>query len=518
MTAAALPREAALPWRTHLATLALAWLGLLLLFHRDVADMVLQWWNSSTYAHCLLLVPIIGWLVHQRRAEVAELTPQGWWPGLLWSGGGALLWLLGELGGIALFRHAGLIAMLQGAVAATLGQQVTRGLLFPLFYMAFLVPFGEELVPPMQTITAKLSMLLLGWTGIPAHIDGVFITTPNGYFEVAEACSGVKFLVAMAAYAVLVTNLCFKSWPRRIAFLVMALIVPVIANGIRAYGTILIAEKTGIAFAASFDHIVYGWIFFGLVMALVMLIGWRFFDRRVADPMIEPARIPPQRGARIGAVPAAAAALLIAAAVSGWAYGSATAADTLPRSAAAPRVPGWTPISPQGGHPWLPRFDQADRLYHWRYRKDDGGQELDLVIAAFASQHEGKELVGFGQGALDTANQWAWSQDLGSIGAGQRAVAGQVDPPGQFDQYTAPGPVTRTVASWYRVGGQTITRKPAVKLATLKQRLLAGDQHAAAILISAERHPGEVQPETLIADFLRAAPGVGEMADGVLGE
>lgn len=517
MATAALPIPAQSAWRTHLIWLGVAWTGLLLLFHRDAVDMVLQWWGSSTYSHCLLIVPIIGWLVHQRRDELAKMTPTGWWPALIWTGGGALLWLLGDVGGIALFRHTGLIVMLQGAVAATLGQQVARGLLFPLFYMLFLIPFGEELVPMMQTITAKLSMLFLSWHGIPAHIDGVFITTPNGYFEVAEACSGVKFLVAMAAYAVLVTNLCFKSWQRRLGFLAMALIVPVIANGIRAYGTIAIAEKTGIEFAASFDHIIYGWVFFGVVMALVMGIGWRYFDRRIDDPMIDAATIPATRNGRMNAVAAALAVLGLSIAAFGWAKSSAAVEDTLPRQVAAPVVKGWTPIATTGGYPWKPRFDGADRYYHWRYKKqatrdDKGGQELDLVIAAFAGQHEGKELVGFGQGALDTENKWAWSENLGTIGGGE----GQ--PAGQFDQYLAPGPVTRTVATWYSVGGETMTSKSRVKLATLKARLLAGDQSAAAVLISVERHAGQVQPEALLADFLNAAPGVGEMADGVLGE
>ncbi len=506
MATAALPLPQSSLWSRHLTMLALLWAALLLLFHRDVIDIVRIWWDSSTYSHCLLLVPIIGWLVHQRREEVARLEPVGWWPSLLWTAGGALLWLLGELGGIALFRHAGLIVMLQGAVAATLGEQVTRGLLFPLFYMFFLVPFGEELVPPMQTITAKLSMIFLGWHGIPAHIEGVFITTPNGYFEVAEACSGVKFLVAMVAYSVLVANICFKSWTRRIIFLVVALIVPIIANGIRAYGTIAIAEKTGIEFAASFDHIVYGWLFFGAVMLLVMAIGWRFFDRKVQEAMIDPAKIAPTRFGKMAVIPAVLIALAVPAGAWGWAANSGAFEDNLPKAIAAPTVKGWTVIPADGGHRWRPRFDGADRFYFWRYRNNDGGQEVDLAIAAFAGQREGKELVGFGQGALDAENKWAWSENLGAL-EGAR-----------LQQYAAPGPVLRAVASWYRLGDETTASQSRVKLLTLETRLTAQDPRAAAILISAERHAGDVQPEQLIADFLAAGPGIEALADTAVGK
>jgi len=43
----------------------------------------------------------------------------------------------------------------------------------------------------------------------------VFIDTPAGLFEVAEACSGVKFLIAMTAFGVLASNVCFVGWKRR---------------------------------------------------------------------------------------------------------------------------------------------------------------------------------------------------------------------------------------------------------------------------------------------------------------
>ena len=70
-------------------------------------------------------------------------------------------------------------------------------------------------------------MILLALTGVPASIDGVFITTPAGLFEVAEACSGVKFLIAMIAFGTLVANVCFTSWPRRCVFIAASVIVPI---------------------------------------------------------------------------------------------------------------------------------------------------------------------------------------------------------------------------------------------------------------------------------------------------
>ena len=282
MTRVAMPE-----WRAHLVRLALVMAALLLIFASDVADMASIWWNVSTYTHCLFVLPIIGWLIWQRRREVLTLTPQGDWRGIALVFFGAAVWMLGEAAGIALFRHAAVVFMLQASVFALLGQRVLRGLLFPVFYLVFLIPFGDELVPQLQTITAKLSMIFLGWASIPAHIEGVFISIPTGLFEVAEACSGVKFLVAMVAYSALTANVCFKSWKRRVAFLTMAMIVPILANGLRAYGTIHVSYATGSNdFAEGFDHIIFGWVFFALVMAMVVAIGWRFFDRPIDAPWL----------------------------------------------------------------------------------------------------------------------------------------------------------------------------------------------------------------------------------------
>jgi len=264
---------------TDVVSLAATWLGLIALFWRDWRDMATQWWTISTYNHIVLVVPILVWLVLLRRRELAQLRPQSWWPGLLLFASAAFLWVLGSFAGLSLARQLGAVAMLQGAVLTLLGPRLTAGLAFPLAYMLFLVPMGEELVPLLQLLTARMAMALLAVTGVPALSDGVFITTAAGYFKVAEACSGIKFLIAMAAFAVLAANLCFRSWPRRLAFVAVALVIAVLANGVRAWGTIFIAQSRGVAFAAGIDHIVYGWIFFALVMSALLALAWRFFDR-----------------------------------------------------------------------------------------------------------------------------------------------------------------------------------------------------------------------------------------------
>lgn len=487
-------------WRTHLAALGVAAVAILLLFARDVAGMTSIWWNSSTFNHCLLIPPIIGWLVWQRWPELRALAPRAWLPGLALVGAGAGGWLLGQAAGVALARHLGVIVMLQGAVVACLGPIVTRGLLFPIGYALFLVPFGEELVPPLQTLTARMSMALLDLAGVPAHIEGVFITIPNGYFEVAEACSGVKFLIAMLAYGALVANVCFRSWPRRIAFMAAAVVVPILANGLRAWGTIYVAHLTTADFAAGFDHVVYGGIFFALVLVAVMAAGWPFFDRRVDDPWLKPIAAPIASPNPKALAPTVAAALALAALPLLWSAAVARSAADVPERVELPQVPGWPRVAMEDGPPWRPHFAGADHELIGRYR-DGEGRTVDLAMALYARQEEGKELVGYGQGAIGPESDWAWTEDSAA------------PPQGRAFRITAPGPVLREVAIFYRVGDIVTGSEPRVKLETLKARVLGGKQRAVAILVSAEG--GGARPA--IDAFLRALGPMERVADRAAG-
>lgn len=515
MTDATFPSEAVDPvkavpvpvWSQHLRLLLLMSVIIVGLFWRDVSDIVSTWWNISTYNHCLLILPILGWQVQQRSAELHKITPAIWAPGLIWIGFGSLGWMLGEAAGVSFARHLGLVMMLQGTVLTVLGQKVAKGLVFVLFYSFFLVPFGEEIVPFLQTITADMSMLFLSWASIPAFIDGVFISTPTGYFEVAEACSGVKFLIAMIAYGALVSNICFQSWRRRALFMAMAIIVPVIANGIRAFGTIYIAHHTSTDFATGFDHIFYGWFFFAFVLVLVMVIGWPFFDRKIDDQLIDGSRIELDEqivAGKIGIKQAAIAISVIVAVPVLWISTLAAQTTVLPESISLPEVSGWDIVDYDPVYAWKPRFDGANHQLLGRYRNAANGEIVDLAVAVYDRQEDGREIVGYGQGAFDPDTEWAWSRELPAPSEA-RAV-----------QIIAPGPVTRDAFTFYKIGGKLTGSASQVKIETLKNRLLGGDQHAVAIIVSAE-HAGDNDARENMNKFVQSLGSVDKLADEMAG-
>jgi exosortase A len=491
-------------WRGHLGALGAAAAAIGLLFARDGLDMARIWWTSTTFNHCLLVVPIIAWLIWQRLSDLKALAPKAWAPGLILTAAGGSAWLLGEAGNVALLRHFALVLMVQGIVVACLGKAVARAIAFPIFYAFFLVPFGDELVGPLQTLTAKMSMALLALTGVPAHIEGIFISTPTGLFRVAEACSGVRFLVAMAALSALAANLCFRSWPRRLLFVAFALAVAVLANGVRAFGTIYIAWRTDNEVAVGIDHLVYGWIFFAIVIALIVAAGWRFFDRapnaRWFDPeALQAPGTEPGRAARAAQVAAVAVALAAAAPL--WTGAVAAAGTRAVPDSPLPEVAGWTRGPASSG--WQPHFAGADRIRQAGYR-NAAGQQVDLAIVVFARQSEGRELVGYGQGASDEDGAWSWTGEA-------PAPAG-----GKAERIGSHGRV-REVATFYRVGGIVTGSSARVKLETVKVRLLGGPQRAVAVLVAAEAPADGLSPRPAIDAFLRGLGPVAPLADRAAG-
>ncbi len=495
-------------WALPLRLLVGVWLALAASTWADWAAMADQWWNSSTFSHILLIPPILAWLVHQRAGELARVPPQHWWPGLVPFAGAVLLWVLGAFSGLTLARELGAVAMLIASALALLGPRAGAGLAFPLGYMLFLVPFGEELVAPMQMVTAKLTIGLVHLAGMTARIDGVFIDTPAGLFQVAEACSGIKFLVAMMAFGALAANLCFKSWWRRALFMLLCIAVPVLANGLRAWGTIYIAQYVGAERATGIDHIFYGWVFFGLVIALTMAIAWKFFDRPRDDAMIDPDAI--NRSPRLAAWARHTASWPrtlggiagIALAGQAWALAADSLSAPMPRHIALPEVPGWhrTDFRPQAA--WEPRASGADHRLLGRYA-DGRGHEVDVFLALYASQSEGKEAGGFGEGALIADSGWAWQS------------SGPSAQDAKSDRLLGPGRVERLAQTYYRTGSLVTGSNARLKLANIADRLLLRARPTATLILSAEERPGQPAAAASLDAFRRSTGAPGAWMDRI---
>ncbi|MBI3774862.1 MAG: exosortase A [Gammaproteobacteria bacterium] len=270
-------------WRAAWQAVAISLGVLAAAYWATLASIVSIWSHSASFTHGFLIVPVVVYLVWQQRTELQVLTPQLAPPALLFLGTLVLLWCAAHLLVINVAQHFSVVMMIPATLWFLLGGTVMRRLAFPMAYLLFAVPFGEFLVPTLQDITATIAVNALQLTGIPVLWEGRFFYIPSGNFEVAEACSGVRYLIASLALGTLYAYISYHSLWRRAVFILLAAIVPVLANGVRAYGIVMLAHLSNYQLAMGVDHFVYGWVFFGVVMALLFWLGNYFRDTPVVQ-------------------------------------------------------------------------------------------------------------------------------------------------------------------------------------------------------------------------------------------
>ena len=125
--------------------------------------------------------------------------------------------------------------------------------------------------------TANFTVFALRLTGIPVYREGLFFTLPSGSWSVVEACSGLRYLIASLTLGLLYAYLTYRSFARRAIFIAFSVIVPIVANWLRAYMIVMIGHLSSMKYAVGVDHLIYGWLFFGVVMLILFWVGsfWR---------------------------------------------------------------------------------------------------------------------------------------------------------------------------------------------------------------------------------------------------
>ena len=248
-------------------------LALLLIYHETALSMAYIWSRSETSAHGFLILPISLWLIWTRRDLLVTVNPRpAWWVALLLLPLG-FGWLLAWLVDVAVVQQLALVAMLIVGVWAVLGHQLGSVLAFPLFFLFFAVPIGEGLVAPMMEFTATSTVWMIEITGIPVYREGLYFNLPTGNWSVVEACSGVRYIIASVTVGVLYAYLTYRSWTRRILFVLVSAIVPIFANTVRAYMIVMLGHMSDMTVATGADHLVYGWVFFGFVIFVLFWLG-----------------------------------------------------------------------------------------------------------------------------------------------------------------------------------------------------------------------------------------------------
>ena len=343
MATVALAQTLRISYAPTLSGLALGLAALGALFHAEVAAAVQVWIDSTAYGHCFLVLPMALYLAWDRRASLAGVPVRPLPVAALLAAPAAAAWFLAERLGITEGRQLVAMGVVEVLFLAVLGWRLCWALAAPLLYLFFLVPFGAFLTGPLQDFTAWFIDVGLNVFGIPHIVTDYLIEIPQGVFYVAEACAGLRFLIAAVAFGVFYAFLNYRSPGRRIAFIAASILVPILANGIRALGIVVLGSILGSAEAAAADHLVYGWVFFSFVLLLLVLAGMPL--REAPAPVHLGAASAPLP--RTGLQPVWAAALVVAAVIAGpaaaWALNRAATPVQLLAAPAFRAPPGCTP-------------------------------------------------------------------------------------------------------------------------------------------------------------------------------
>jgi exosortase A len=478
------------PWmRAGLTFAALA--GLLAWTMQDaLAAMALTWWNDVTYTHGLLVPLISLHLVWGSRRALAATLPRAEPLALVPLVGATLAWVLGHVADAQVVQQAAFVGALVSLAVAILGRGFGRVAWFPLLFLGFMVPAGDFLIAPLQDFTAAFSVALLRLVGIPTYVEGILIYIPSGAFEVAEACAGLRFLIANVVVAALFAYLVYDRAWKRATFLAVGIGLPILANGLRAFGIIVLAHATDHKVAAGADHIVYGWGFFSAVMLVLLWVGNRFADRPVGMPDLAipvPRRAERPQGRR-GMLAACAAALAILAGPA-YAWSVMGPPDGATRRPAAPAAgAAWVP-APLPGPAWEPAFEGPDAVVRAAWTQ--GTERAELALAWYDWQRQGAEAVNEGNRFAD---ETSWTR----VSTGRAEIAGR---PARLEVLRG-AQAGRLVASWYWVAGRLTPDPLEAKLLQTWATLTGGSRSAAVVALSA---PFDERAEEALSTLQRLA-------------
>ena len=484
-------RDSVLSVRRHPAPI-LAFAALALAFaacyRKTFSSLAAEWSSSDTYSHGFIVPWVAVALAWMRRDRIRSVRPA---PNFILGSGLVLLALAAKMAGFAagatVLEGASLLPLLAGLVVLTGGIELLGVLLLPLFYLLFMIPvwapFVERLTPPFRHFSAWMGVHLAGLLGVPAVLEGFYIHLPQTTLRVAEACSGVNYLIAVTAVGIPLAWFTFPDAGRRIALLALGVVIAILANGLRVslivillYGG-LIRDTHGpghMLQGLSVALVGYGGLFLG-AWALSRF-GPRPRERKGSAGPAIPGPPRPRSPWRWTATAAVLAGAL--AGVFGWQARSRITPVPLmvPLTAIPTRVGVWQ--ATEGALPpipvvEIPGSDRLERVY-W----SPSGSRVSLLVLYVQDQSGPRELVGYRTAAL--------LRDGTALALNPRSGPVKVRRSDERED----GAVVVTIA-WYDIDGHVTDSAWEAKVRTAWNVLTRHRSNAALVAARARFAPGE---------------------------
>ena len=266
-----------LKWQSSYTIVALVVVAFAFAFFTGIENLFKRWGEQQELSHGYFLPVIAVWMVWARRdalvASLAKPMPLGI-AGVALS---AVVLILSEMTvtSLMIFQHLAMILLFSSVALAMGGRQIFWLTLIPVAFLLFMIP------PPYWAITvlsqnfqfwsSQLGVFMIERFGVPVYLSGNIIDLGDYQLQVAEACSGLRYLFPFLSLGFLAAYL-FKAplWQKALVFL-STIPITILMNSFRIALTGVLVQKYGASHAEGLVHFFEGWVVF--LLCMIMLFG-----------------------------------------------------------------------------------------------------------------------------------------------------------------------------------------------------------------------------------------------------
>jgi exosortase D (VPLPA-CTERM-specific) len=244
-------------------------------FFDSIMYMVNTWLTLEEYSHALILPFLSGYLIWQRRLELARVRWVPHWSGLL------LIFLalsfnaLAKMAALYAVQQYSFVLAIYGLVVCIGGWRLLKTLVAPMLLFLFMVPlpffFLNNLSAELQLLSSQIGVFFIRLAGISVYLEGNVIDLGVYKLQVQEACSGLRYLFPLMTMGFVMAYL-FRTvmWKRLLVFL-SSIPLTIFMNSLRIGVIGVMVEHWGIAMAEGFLHEFQGWAVFMLSTGVLLL-------------------------------------------------------------------------------------------------------------------------------------------------------------------------------------------------------------------------------------------------------
>lgn len=233
-------------------------------------------WQTAEFSHGYLIPVIAAYLIWQRRAELSQQEFKGSWGGLAVVTAGIALAVVGRFAALYTFQHIALLIVIYGLVLSLVGWAAMRVLAAPLGVLVFMIPLPSMLMFPLsselQLLSSTLGVWLMRVAGVSTYLEGNVIDLGTYKLEVAEACSGLRYLLPLMTLAFLMACFFRAAVWKRVAVFLSSLPITLLMNSLRIAAIGVMVDRWGPSMAEGLLHEVQGWMVFMLSTACLVLV------------------------------------------------------------------------------------------------------------------------------------------------------------------------------------------------------------------------------------------------------